>query len=468
MSPASGEESEKGLTDPRDGPALDASGRTRSLLYRLTSSSIALWGSTALGFLGTLIAARVLGPPEYGKVALALATATLVASLLDLTLEAGVVHHGSRALAKRDIAQLRALISGAFVLDVAIGAVISGTVVLLAAPIAELASAGRLEPSMIRLAALVTLGATMDGTTGAVLLLADRPELRAWGMAGTNLARLAGIALALGAGTGTAEAVVAAYAAGTLVGGACQAFLAWHVGWRRWPAQPRRAELKPLVRKLVPFAVHSSLSTTIFSATDSLIQVLLGRTAGPTAVGLFRVARLPEMVGGLASAPIRLVMFPQNARFVATGRIDDLERQLFRWSAISLALGLPAAIAGWFVLPGLITALYGEKFADAADAARILLVTAFLLFGFPWMRNFPAVIGRPQVASALAGVLLVVALPITAVYADRGPEAAAAGVSSGVVAMTAGYLWVARRYFRRHRTSSGTLATSADPVEPET
>jgi O-antigen/teichoic acid export membrane protein len=260
--------------------------------------------------------------------------------------------------------------------------------------------------------------------------------------------------------------VVAAYAAGTAVGGICQALIAWHVGWRRWRAPRHRAEFKPLVRKLIPFAVHSSLSTTIVSATDSLIQVLLGRAAGPTAVGLYRVARLPEMVGGLASAPIRLVMFPRNAKFVASGRIRDLERLLYRWSAISLAVALPAAIAGWFALPGLITTLYGEKYADAADAARILLITAFLLFGFPWMRTFAAVIGRPQIASSLACVVLVVALPITVVYSEHGPEAAAAGVTAGVVAMTAGYLWVAWRYFRRHRTSTASPTSTVEPVEP--
>jgi O-antigen/teichoic acid export membrane protein len=159
-------------------------------------------------------------------------------------------------------------------------------------------------------------------------------------------------------------------------------------------------------------------------------------------------------------------MFPENARFVASGRIDDLERLLHRWSAISLALAVPAAVAGWFALPGLITAIYGERFADAAGAARILLVTAVLLFGFPWMKTFAAVIGRPQIASAMAAVLMVVALPITAVYAEHGPEAAAAGVSCGVTAMTAGYLWVARRYFKRHR-AEGMRPVEGERLEPE-
>jgi O-antigen/teichoic acid export membrane protein len=437
---------------------------SRSLSHRLISSSIALWGSSALAFVGTVVAARALGPSEYGQVALALATATLIATLLDLTLQAGVVHHGSRALADGQFGDLRALVRGAFLLDVAIGIAISGMVIVFAGPIAEVASAGRLDPALIRLAAIATLGATVDGTTGAVLMLAGRTELSAWATAATNLARLAAIVLALS--VGTAEAVVAAYAAGTVVGGICQALLAWRVGWRAWPAPRGRLEFKRWARRLAPFAVHSSLSTTVISATDSLIQVVLGRASGPAAVALFRVARLPEMVGGLVSAPVRLVMFPENARFVASGRINDLERLLYRWSGISLALAVPAAVAGWFALPGLITTIYGERFADAAGAARILLVTAVLLFGFPWMKTFAAVIGRPQIASALAGVMLVVALPITAVYAEHGQVAAAAGISCGVAAMTAGYLWVARRYFKRHR-AEGMGPVEGESLEPE-
>jgi O-antigen/teichoic acid export membrane protein len=180
----------------------------RSLSHRLVSSSIAIWGSTALGFVGTVVAARALGPPEYGKVALALAAATLVATLFDLTLEQGIVHHGSRALASGEIAELRSLVQAALLFDIGIGVVISGSMVILAAPIADIASAGRLEASVMQIAALTPLAATIDGTTGAVLLLAGRPELRAWAMAVTNLARLAAIVLVLN--VATAEAVVAA------------------------------------------------------------------------------------------------------------------------------------------------------------------------------------------------------------------------------------------------------------------
>jgi O-antigen/teichoic acid export membrane protein len=439
---------------PGVGAEADRPPGVRSLWHRIASSSIALWGSTALGFLGTLVAARALGPTEYGKVALALGTATLIASLLDLTLEAGVVHHGSRALADQDIGELRGLLRGAMIVDFAIGIVICGAMVLLAGPIADAASAGHLESSMIRIAALASLAATLDGTTGAVILLAGRPELRAWSMAATNLARLAGVGVAVGIGTGTAAGVLAAYVLGGAVGGLSQAIVAWHVGWRRWRERSRRTDFREVIRKLLPFAVHSSLSSTIVSAADSLILVLLGRTSGPAAVGLFRVARLPEMVGGLATAPIRLVMFPENARVAASGRLDELERQLVRWSAISLAIAIPGAIAGWFLLPWLIETLYGEQFAAASDAARILLVTALLLFGFPWTKTFAAVIGRPQIASAMAAVLLVVALPITLIFAEHGQDAAAAGVSGGVTAMTVGYLWVARRYFRSQREPS--------------
>jgi O-antigen/teichoic acid export membrane protein len=432
-------------------------GGRRGFWRRVGSTSIALWGSTALGFVGTVLAARALGPGEYGTMILALATATLVSTLLDLTLEQGVVHHGSRALADEDIGGLRAMVRWAFILDIGIGVVISGAMFAFAAPIADAPTGGHVDASLMRIAALNVLGATMDGTTGGVLQLVQRRELRAWAMAGTNLTRLAGIALVLALGGGSAETVLAAYAAGTAAGGVFQTFLAWRVGWRTWRGAHGRAPFGRSARKLLPFAVHSSLSTTITSATDSLIHILLGRVSGPTAVALFRVARLPEMVAGLASSPIRLVMFPENARSFATGRIDDLGRTLYRWSAISLAIALPAAIAGWFLLPGLIKALYGEEFADAASAAQILLVTAVLFFGFPWMKTFAAVIGRPQIASALAAVLLIVALPITALYAEHGQDAAAAGVSCGVLAMTAGYLWVAWRYFKRHRAQQAGL-----------
>ena len=141
---------------------------------------------------------------------LAVAVATLIATLLDFTLEEAVVHHGYRALVRGDTAGLLGLFRTSLFLDVAIGSVVTAGIVLLASPLANLASAGHLDPGLVRLAALVTLPSSVDSTTSAVLQVAGRPDLRGWLMAWANLARLVAVVLAIQ--IGTPEAIIVAWA----------------------------------------------------------------------------------------------------------------------------------------------------------------------------------------------------------------------------------------------------------------
>ena len=79
------------------------------VLRRRAVTAAALYGGTAAGILGTLIAVRVLGPSQFGLLSLALATAGFVQLLLDTTVEEAVVKYGFRYAATEDWARLRGL-----------------------------------------------------------------------------------------------------------------------------------------------------------------------------------------------------------------------------------------------------------------------------------------------------------------------------------------------------------------------
>ena len=68
---------------------------SRDIRRRLVTAA-ALYGGTAAGILGTLIAVRVLGPEQFGLFTLALATASFVQLLLDTTVEEAIVKYGFR------------------------------------------------------------------------------------------------------------------------------------------------------------------------------------------------------------------------------------------------------------------------------------------------------------------------------------------------------------------------------------
>jgi O-antigen/teichoic acid export membrane protein len=425
---------------------------------RVASTSLGVWVATAFAFASTVVAARALGPTEYGAVALALAAALVVQSLLDITLEEGMVHHGFQALEAGDVRGVRALVRVGVCIDLAIGLAVSALIVALAEPIADLASAGRLDPTLMRLAGLFTLTTCMDGVTGAVLLLADRPDLRGWTMTAGNFARV--VATVIAVKLGGPEALLVAYAAAAAVGAAIQAATAWHVGWRRWHGSPRPGDFRRWSRTLLPFGVHSSLSTTLISAGDTLVPVVLGRIAGTRAVGLFRVAQLPQTLAALVSAPARIVLFPEQSKLVAAGRVDELERSVWSWSKVGVAVTLPLAAGGMFLLPWLIPTVYGPGFQGAVTPAQILIGAAFVSFAFMWMKSLPAAIGRPHYRSLLAVISLMVGLPLTILLAPgHGAAGAAVGVSAAGITAAALHFVLVIRYFGERRGETSLAGT---------
>ena len=94
----------RGRPQRRDGGTGRPLGRRGRLLdqpplvasHRPTAAGV--WVANLLSILGTIVAARALGPSEYGSVLLALAAVHAVSILLDVTLEEATNFYGNRAL----------------------------------------------------------------------------------------------------------------------------------------------------------------------------------------------------------------------------------------------------------------------------------------------------------------------------------------------------------------------------------
>jgi O-antigen/teichoic acid export membrane protein len=437
----------------------------RAVWRRVASTSIALWTSTGIAFIGTIVAARALGPSEYGTAILALATTGLISSFLDITLEQGLVHHGFRAIAADDPPGLLALIRNGALMDGAAGLIVTAVIVAFAGPIADVATGGAVDASLIQLAALTGLVTTLDPSTSAVLQIGERPDLTAWAQALASVARVAAILAAIIAGFG-AVGVVVATGVGSAAGSFLQTALAWRLVRRRWPVRPRRGEMRKTARTLVPFAIHSSLTQSLLAAGNSIIPIVLGRFAGTSAVAEFKIAQLPITASALAGAPLKLVMYAEMTKRATSGRIADLRHLVVRWTRIGWAIAVPGAIAGFFLLPWLIPELYGEAFDDSVPAAQIMLAPAFVGFAFGWMKNFLAATGRPAVGTALTLFPLLLSGPLTAAFADNGAVAGAVGLSFSAVAMCLGQLVITWRWFRRQEAeqAAGRARPSEEPA----
>ncbi len=405
-----------------------------------------VWMAGALSIIATAVAARALGPTDYGSVFLAMSIVASIAIFLDFTFEEAAVFHGNRAVAAGDHAGLRSLLWLTLRIDVAIGLIVTATIVALADPIADVASGGSLDPDLVRIVALSVLVTTADSTAYAALALVRRPDLRARAFAATSAFRLIGVCIAVA--LGGVEAVAVSYVVGGALGSLVLGRLAWRHAWRSWDSGTALSERPVRARELIRFGFHTSATTSVRAITGTLVPVLLARAAGPAAVGIFRVGMLPILVSQSLSSPIRLAIFPEQARLVATGQGRELRKAARGYTQIAVGLGLFGSVAAWFLLPWLIPLIYSSDYEAAVTPARIMLVAAVIQIALGWRKSMLAAIGRPEINTRLAILNVVVVVPLMVVLGDRGAEGAAIAVTAGVVATGLAWLIIAPRVLR--------------------
>jgi O-antigen/teichoic acid export membrane protein len=399
-------------------------------------------------------------------VVLAVSLAGLITTLLDLTLEEAVVFHGSRLLAAQDLGALRGLLSAALAIDALNGLLVLAAVVSFAGVISELLSGGNTSPTLLRVAALAAFATTLDGTTGAVLLLARRPELRAWMGAWAALVRVAAVLIALRLGAGP-TAVVSAFAVAAAIGAVSQGMVAWRVAHRRWPAQEKRARSVRLwARPLVGFGIHTALATSVLAGRGALIPVVFGRLAGVQALGSFSVANLPVSAASVATGGVRMSLFREQAHMSAQGDWSRLRRSVRGHVLIGLAVGVPAAGIGYYVMPWLISTMYTPAFSGSVAPARILLIAAVLYLALGWTKTLPAAAGRPGLRTAVAGVDLGVSVLLVWALASHGAVGAAAAVSISTALLAVAWWFVLRSILDRMKQQGGAHVSADAGTAP--
>ena len=411
-----------------------------SVLRRRFATAAGLYLSVALGILGTVAAARILGLDDFGRFATVVAIVGLAQTLLDLTVEESLTKFGFRYVAARDWGRLHRLFRRALELKL-LGGAVASVVLLVLAPFADtvFGSDGLAGP-MVAAAALPLLAAP-ENVSASALLLRGRYDLRGGLLSITMGIRL--VAIVVGASFGV-TAALAALAAGQLVATAVSG-TAGLVALRRFPREPARP-LGDDRREIFSFVVQSSIATGVISLRAALAPVLLGVVAGTTQVGYYRVALAPQSGFSAASAPVRLVLLTEQTRDWEHGRSSTVLHGLRRYSvgaAVVAAVSLPVFL---LAMPWLVRVVFGPDFLPAVDAARIVLVSAAILLVLGWTKSFPVTIGRPRLRIVTHGLETAVLLPLVLVLGDRwGVTGAAVAILVSTLVFALAWLVVLTR-----------------------
>ena len=337
-----------------------------------------------LSTLGTsILLAALLGPTEFGVVALAL----IFITLLQLVMQHGVA---PAVIQRQDLTHR--MLDSAFWLTMGLSAVLTTLGILLAGWWAHLNDSPRGEQVIWALSALVAIKG---------LVVVQEALLRRQ-MRFRQLAVRTTVASVLGAAVGLTWALAApsvwALVAQQVTSALAGCVMLWTVSdWRprlRWSMED--------VRGLLGFAGKSSLSGFGVFVNNRVDALLVGLFFGPTAVGLYRLAsRLVESAIEFVVQPIQHVALPEFARFQSD---PDRARERYRTLVLaSLAVGAPV-MATVFATAEPFMTMMGDDWADARAALQLLTVVG--LVRTMTMLNGPAIVaaGRPGAQAVMTWV----------------------------------------------------------------
>jgi O-antigen/teichoic acid export membrane protein len=422
------------------------------LLWRRSATALGLYGSVALGFLASIVAARQLGPEQYGLFTLAIFAAGFLQILLDLTVEEAMIKYGFRYTTAGRWGRLRRLYRRAMLLKTA-GALLAGVALAIVAPFADsiFNADGLREPFL--LAALLPVSYIPEAPAGAALVLTGRYDVRAAYTLLTQLLRAAG--LIVGAHYGVTEAVVG-LVLGQVAGSAAVGWAAVGVFGRFPAAQPESlGEDRQEIRR---FVIRSSIGSGIVSLRAAIVPLLLGAVSVPRQVGYFRAAQAPMTGLTALTAPARLILITEQTRDWEAGEPARVFAGLRRYSFAALvAMVVSVPLLYWW-MPTLIRLVFTDQYAPASDAARLMLLAGAVGLVFAWSKSLPVSVGRPELRIVTHGVETVVLVPLVLILGSIWDSTgAAAAVLISMVAFGATWAVALTRLHREH--ASGQAVT---------
>ena len=399
------------------------------LFRRRVGAAAGTYASIVLGFLGTVVAARVFSRDVLGFYALVIASAGFFQVLLDLTIEEALIKYGFRYVTREDWGRLRQLFRRTFVFKGA------GALLLLAVFAKDVFHHGELRLPLA-IAAALPIAQAPEGMAAVPLMLHGRYDIRA-GFLGLSMALRLG-AIAAGSQFGLAwtiaAIVFAQLVASAAIGAAGLAF------FRRFPREAPRP-LAEDARDILRFIAQSTGATGVVSLRSTLTPMLLGIASTPTQVGYFRVAQSPQQGFNAVSAPIRLVLLAEQTRDWEQGLSDRVFAGVRRYAVLA-GLGcvvlLPLLLV--FMSP-LVRLIFGAKYLGAVDAARIIVVAGAVQFVVGWSKSLAVTVGRPNLRIWTHGIETLVLLPLAAALGWLwGASGAAAAVLISSVAFAVAWI----------------------------
>lgn len=404
-----------------------------------------------LGAAQGVLVARGLGARGYGVFAVVTTFTTLVFVVLDPRGADAVTKYTSVFLARRDNDALLGLIKGAFLLDLAFGALAAIIAIGSSGLLSVLGVAGDSRTLVAIAAAGAFLGVPSSSGRAALGAFHRFRTIARLQIAVALLRASVIIAVAL---LFDVRAVFIAFAGLAAIEGSGFLIAAERAATRAVGQSPRAGQLSSLRghgKEIAGFLAYADAGTLAGSFIKQVDVLAVSAVADSTVAGYYRLAKSLTGPAGNVGGPIQAVIYPRLAE-AAAGADSARFAAIFRRTLTRA--GLPLAAAALLAIPfcgPVIRLLAGDEFAPAVGLAQILIVGVAISFITLPLRPAYLTLGHD---AAFAWNALFTALAASVGFVVLGSSFGAAGIAwSRVLSIALGatilFLWMSR-FVRRH------------------
>lgn len=403
-------------------------GARRAIL--VSTVSVLAGGGVALvaSLLLRVVMARALEPGALGLVLLAIALVTPVGSIAALGTNAALAQRVAESRAHGDEDAARATGRRGLLLATASGGAAAALLAALAVPLARALGQPGLEKALLPVSPVALGLAVGVAALGVARGFGDAVGRALLRDGGGGLLRVLGVGAVLLTDAPTPFAIAAGFAAGSV---AAELGFAGYVAAKGWLSPRRPAATEPLLPALRPFAATEVLT----QASLWLDVVVLGALAPPAVVGIYGVARGLTRVLDLVRQASAHGYLPSASTAFARGEPGLLPALHVGTRRFAFAIVWPVLAVCLLAPEPLVTLLFGESYAGAATALRLLALGSFATSAFDYLDLLLVADRKPGevLRAGVAGAVALLALLAGLVPALGGPGAALALLGGGLV-----------------------------------
>ncbi len=425
--------------------------RVRAVAHLLTGTS----ATVALSLVSIALAARALGPLQYGALALILTLGQACERLLSFQSWQPLIRYGATLDSDHDRDDLRSLFKFGLLLDCA-GSTAAWVVANGCAIIAHYLFG--IPWSSVELALLynTSLLFNFNGTATAVFRLFGRFRIVAQLQVISALLRFAASAFAFMAGSGLIGFVLV-WMVTQAFGGLLNLIMGVRLLSDRGITRVFGANSSGMTKRfpdLWRFTWAANFSLTIWASAQQLDTLIVGWLADPVSAGMFHIAKRVSRVVQQVGSQIEAVVYPDLSRLWAAGDRSSFVRLVLQTEFVLATFGC-LCFAATFLLGGwAIELTAGPRFAAAGPLLTIQIFAVALTISGAASRAALLAMGKQPaiLRTVLAAASTFYCLVAPLIYLRGAMGANIAHVLFGTVWLT-GLTLSLRKGLREHRAS---------------